>query len=312
MRTRTSAVTLATTLVTLVLVACSGDDATGTSASPESACAGAATKACAKFKSCASIFIQSVYGDDATCAARVQLECLAGLRANGTGATPASAVGCGSAIEGATCEALLAGEVDACWVKAGTLSDGTACAVDTQCAGSNCRKGSDASCGACSTRGGAGATCATNSDCQQPLECHGDKCVALGKAGAACSESTPCVSSLRCTGGACAKPLAAGATCDPQDSACDLIAGLFCNARTKVCATFTLAAAGAPCGLIDGAFVGCTAGGECTGATLDKPGTCRAAAADGQACDDENGPRCIEPARCVSGVCTLPDPNACK
>jgi hypothetical protein len=35
-------------------------------------------------------------------------------------------------------------------------------------------------------------------------------------------------------------------------------------------------------------------------------------AADGQACNDTAGPYCMSPASCVSGVCKISDPSACR
>jgi hypothetical protein len=99
--------------------------------------------------------------------------------------------------------------------------------------------------------------------------------------------------------------------CDPVVKDCDAAKGLYCDPTTRVCALATFAAAGAPCGYVNGAFVGCAAAGHCKLATASLMGTCLAAAADGAACDITNGPECTSPAQCIGSVCKLPNPAAC-
>lgn len=311
MQTRSSFV-VAASFVGALLVACSSETVVNGNTSPEAACAQAAESICTKFNGCAPLLIQSVYGSVEECGQRAQIDCVAGLKANGTATTPDDAVACGDAFASSSCDAVVGGHVEACWTKAGTLADGTVCSVDAQCAGKSCRKGDGATCGACSTRAASGGSCTTDKDCAEPLDCIGGKCATRGEVGAACSDDAPCLETLRCQSGVCAKGLAAGAACTPGEDACDLLAGLFCNPKTKVCATVKLVAPGEPCGFIDGAFVGCSRSGSCKGATAATPGTCLAVAADGQPCDAEKGPDCLPPATCLNAVCTLSDANACR
>jgi hypothetical protein len=112
-----------------------------------------------------------------------------------------------------------------------------------------------------------------------------------------------------------------GAACggSNMDLGCDGTRGLHCSDTngTEACIAFSYAGDGMPCGTLpDGSFAECTAG---TCYTADGPftssasptGTCKAFAADGDACDTNDGPLCLSPARCVTngttvGVCTVP------
>jgi hypothetical protein len=102
-----------------------------------------------------------------------------------------------------------------------------------------------------------------------------------------------------------------GMTCDPVLKDCDTTQGLYCVTATKVCAQATFAGAGQPCGVVNGAYVGCAAGGHCKLGVGSLMGSCLAAAADGAACDSVAGPTCLAPAQCISSVCKLPNPAAC-
>lgn len=106
----------------------------------------------------------------------------------------------------------------------------------------------------------------------------------------------------------------AGASCDSKAATmpdCDRRLGLFCSRTTNTCVAYTYADDGQPCGVVAGGFAACNAGGLCVLAAGATMGTCKAAVADGQACDDTNGPPCVVPAKCVAGVCTLGNAAAC-
>ena len=67
-----------------------------------------------------------------------------------------------------------------------------------------------------------------------------------------------------------------------------------------------------PLALILVTLFGCANGGNC----YTVSGTCKAAAADGAACDTAAGPPCMTPARCVTsgstaGTCTVPSGSMC-
>ncbi len=294
------------------LVACSGSTTGATSSSAEAACASLVQAVCGKLDACYPLVIRVSYKDRAQCEERQTASCLKTFSAPGSSITTAQADACTNAYEALSCDALLAGAAPESCRVAGTLADGTPCGDNAQCSGRNCRKTGDNACGACSTRGAAGASCQGSSDCLEELACAGGKCVAPAKAGAACSTSQPCEANLRCANGVCAQPLAAGATCEAgANDACDRLKGLFCDGVSKVCKEVKLANAGETCGLVDGTFVACGAAGNCKVGPTGQ-GTCVAAAADGQPCNTKDGPKCIEPAKCVNGVCTLADPAACK
>jgi hypothetical protein len=104
-------------------------------------------------------------------------------------------------------------------------------------------------------------------------------------------------------------------TCDWVAQDCDPTQGHYCNVQ-NVCAVNTVAAAGEPCGP-SGL---CAADAWCARDGNNPQGTCLAAVPDGTACNPhrDNMPDCQQPARCLGitgpmdGVCTLPNPAACK
>ena len=301
------------TAAAAIVVACSSSSSG--SGSTDASCASIADALCKKIDSCAHLALQVDYPDLATCTARAKLSCLAGANAPSTGTTPSSLDACSAVIAGADCSAVFDRKIpDACQTRLGNLTDGAACGDDAQCVHGLCRRASGATCGACSTPGKAGDACESSDQCAQTgLVCANKVCVARGDAGATCDKAThPCSSTLVCKDGTCVKPAAGGATCDAAQQNCDLTQGFFCNPTTKVCEAVTVASAGQPCGLTGNGYAVCGAGGFCKGAAGAKPGTCLAAAADGQPCDDTNGPQCTSPARCDNGVCKLTDPASCK
>jgi hypothetical protein len=97
---------------------------------------------------------------------------------------------------------------------------------------------------------------------------------------------------------------------------CDGNQGLFCAgaAGAKKCVATMFVNAGQPCGVLTDGFAGCVAGACYTAKGLagqGETGTCKANAADGDACDVMTGPQCEFPARCVlgngtAGTCKIP------
>lgn len=290
------------------LVACSGDSSGGGASTPEGACDELVGALCNKLAECVPLVIKTAYKDANDCIARQKAQCVKSVNAPSTGFTPAIVSGCAAAYRSATCDTAFS-QPDACKTPAGQLADGAPCGEGSQCKGRACNKSGDAACGACTTSAAAGADCTTN-QCDEGLRCaENNKCVAAAKAGAACGDNQPCEAPLTCSKGTCGTGAGAGASCAAGE-ACDALKGLFCDPTSKTCKEIKLANAGETCGLIDGTFVSCVAGGKCkmgTGTT----GTCQAAAADGAACGGD-GPDCQEPAECVNGICTIPDPSACK
>jgi hypothetical protein len=267
---------------------------------------------CNKLQECFPLGLSALYNDVAQCTERSKLSCMNTLGAQGTGATTATLDACTTAFKSATCDVLLGAKVpDACKTPAGTLADGKACGDDAQCTSRYCAKTSDA-CGQCTARAAVGGACVQSGDCAEGLVCNATgKCAEPGKQGEACSATKLCGTDLICQKGTCDKPLALGATCNPVEPACDQRRGHICGAN-MTCEAIKLAKTGEPCGFVKGQITSCGAHGKCKLAAGAQSGTCEAPAADGQACDAQKGPGCLAPAKCVKGVCTIADPNACK
>lgn len=294
----------------IVLVACSGSSSSGPGAStPEGACDQYVSTFCNKIAECFPFAIKAAYKDANDCIARQKDQCVKSLNAPSTGANPSNVSACATAISAATCDDVFK-QPDACKTPAGSLADGAPCADGAQCQGRACNKTGDSDCGACAKRIPAGGDCSTG-QCDDGLTCASNgKCVAPGGAGSSCGESQPCLTPLVCSKGTCGKGGAAGAACSAEEP-CNSLGGLGCDPASKTCKEVKFANPGETCGLVDGTFVGCAAGGDCNIASGTTSGTCQAALADGAACS-EDGPGCQEPAECRNGVCTISDPGACK
>ena len=297
----------------LFAIACSSSS--GSSVSNDQAAADVAKAFCQKFQSCAPLYIQVSYGDEATCETRFKLAVAPTLTANGTGATTGQYESCSSELANASCDDMLSRNFpQSCRTVAGSLGDGTACGVDAQCKGKLCRLADNSNCGACSTIGAGGAACTSDSECDYGLTCANKVCVQYGAAGASCDTTHPCKPTLACNNGTCATPGEAGAACPMLGGGgCDTLKGLYCNA-SKVCASVATGNAGQACGYDVSAatYTVCTASGTCKLNTGSTAGTCMAPAADGAACDTTNGPSCTPPATCSGGVCKIADPSTCK
>ena len=285
----------------------------GSGVSADKACTDLAAALCTQLSNCAAPLITTSYGDVATCQARAKLGCMPSLTAPGTSATPDKLDKCATAFASGTCDALFSRDMpSACIPDPGKLANGAACGDDSQCTSTYCKKPAGMVCGVCGMRSTAGGACAVNEDCDYKLACANMVCVAYGAVGASCDAGHPCADPNVCKAGTCATPAGAGQACTPTASGgdCDQTKGLFCNPQTRVCAQATFAGAGQPCGIVNGGFTACSAGGTCKlGAGVS--GTCSAPAADGAACDPANGVGCVAPAECVNSVCKLPDPASC-
>jgi hypothetical protein len=300
----------------------------------DSACADIAAVRCNQRATCSNgTGITRVYGDQTTCLAREKLSCTNALAAKNSGNTPDRVEQCAAALKAESCADYFALVTPAACINTGTLSDGTACAFAGQCSSTYCTNDANAACGVCGqpvaangdcTNGGTcarGATCATTPGSMGMMM----SCITPAAAGASCSRVAPCGTGLTCVGaigmgpnampGSCmASGTMAGVACDPTARTapgCDRAVGLFCNTTSKTCTAVTYAANGATCGVgSDGNLTDC-AGGTCFGTT------CKAAAADGAACDTVNGPDCLAPAKCATaagattGTCTLADASKC-
>jgi hypothetical protein len=266
---------------------------------------------CARLNDCAPAYVTITYGTVSECKARVSANLEQGVSAPGSVETGDVLEACAKVIPATSCSDVLGRNLPtACKAPPGTQQDGAPCAVDPQCASKRCKVGADAVCGVCAPRAAVGAACGVSDDCVDGAGCVSGACVAFGVAGSACSKSSPCNGTLACVGGTCAAPQKAGTAC--KDSVeCDELHGIFCTGKT--CEALAFAPPPAACGLVGAGFTVCTGPATCTG--LGKgvfTGTCTPAPAEKTACDVDGGAKCEEPARCIGGQCTLPDPASCK
>lgn len=287
--------------------ACSGSNNSGSSGSGSGDCNSVATAECNKLEQCAPVLIKQGYGDVKTCIARTTLDCKTFTAWPGASWSSAQFAACSSAVSQADCQALLSGNFNpAACPSTGSLANGKACGLDSQCQGGYCNTGTKL-CGTCA--GGnakAGSPCTAAVDCASNLVCIKGSCAQHVAAGGSCSSTVDCASGLACVSGKCGAPVALGQPCTAGECALNA----YCDPQ-KVCATIPLAAAGQPCDLVNGKVVQCSGGAYCNLDKQGQSGTCMAPLADGASCDP-NVPDCLEPAQCINGKCALPDPSSCK
>ena len=306
--------------ILLLLSACASDK-TETVAD---ACNQVATARCDRLAACSMADLRKRWPDEATCIARETLACTEGQAAPNTAATPVTVSACADALAASTCESMFAAQPPAaCAPQDGPGAVGAACSFASQCSTGYCSVGPTTLCGTCETPPVAGADC-TTAGCGPTLVCVRAtmQCQAPVAAGGACGKGLPCEETLACVGatdtvmGTCTAQLTTvGATCDPTRKTgpdCASSAGVVCDAMTKQCVTQPLAAAGQPCGPINGVNTACLAGATCVIPPGTTSATCIAPAADGAACDETTGPGCETPARCVGGTCQLPGSQTCS
>ncbi len=304
---------------------------TGDAPSDGQACADNAAARCRKIASCSDDFlIHSRFGNVTTCETRLQLACRATLAAAGTGNTAADVEACAPTFAGQTCEDYHDGLfTSACVVKAGAGAAGAGCSYGAQCASTFCLVPEGAACGTCAPIPKDGDACTSGLQCGAGQACSKatSKCATYVSLGAACGLGVPCAIGLTCVGatatamGTCAASVTTeGAPCAllPKDGPdCDRALGLYCGPTSKTCTAIRLAGPGKPCGVMGDTFTDCSAGGLCVLGSGMTTGVCKAAVADGQACDDTAGPPCLSPARCIvsgggtAGVCRFDGSSTC-
>lgn len=292
----------------------SGSSSSGSSGSDvtiDEACAAYASAGCAKFNSCSPGLFTVQYGDVATCEARIGILCPKSASAPGSNTAPKHWQDCADVAPSLTCEEVFSRSIpEECQPTPGSLADGSACGIDSQCMNAYCKVPPGDVCGVCGARAATGGACMQPDDCDFGHQCAQNKCVKPAELGATCDDATPCLVTLACSGGKCSKAAAAGEACDPVEQNCSRVDGLGCN-KNGVCQKIKFAGPGEVCGMSAGDFIVCSGNGTCkTGG--NPAGTCLAPAKDGQACNEADGPKCIAGARCSSGLCKLIDPAACK
>ena len=303
----------------LVILACGDSTTRAPPLTADQACASVDTALCAKLDSCAQLLVQAQYGDAATCADRLKLQCVPALAAPGSSQTPTTLDACAKSVAGVSCADLTANvSTDACKVKPGKVDNGKACGVDAQCVSTACIIDYTTGCGVCGARVASGGACggAGQGPCDYGTKCIGAVCKKPGVAGDKCTDANDCGYELACKAGACALSDPAGTPCTPTAKAevdtCDRVKGVYCQPTSKLCAAFKTAKVGETCGYD-------TASGNytvCVGASYCKPGAnpllgiCRATVADGASCAP--GEQCQPPALCLGAVCKIIDPSSCK
>jgi hypothetical protein len=278
----------------------SAGGAGGTGGTPQTrsqACEEYAVAWAAMVLRCSRFLVESTYGTTDTHRARLRLECdRLGLPA--VKWPPQPFAPCATALATLSCTDWMDGVVPAACMPAGELANAAACSNGFQCQSRFCGQLGQTGCGRCEPRPQQGAAC--QGFCDDGLTCNGQGvCVRPGSLGDVCSvDNAPCRGSLTCLAGLCQARQEAGDACATQDE-CNVFGGVLCNVNRAFCVNVDLAST---CQLnADGSLVACSANGFCNPGT----GTCTPVAADGAACNANNGPLCTPPAVC-NGTCQLP------
>lgn len=299
-------------------------------------CLDYATAHCNKLTSCVGSFALAIdYGDLPTCVQRLQLHCQDFTTAPATTTTLAQVSVCAENLPNESCGDYFYDAAPACQSPDGTGADGSDCGLSGQCQSGFCAVPSGQVCGTCAEQPAAGAGC-SSIPCAEGYVClsASKTCALPGQDGGPCTAQDDCSFGFQCLGasangkndgGYCAPSAPAGTACDPQKLqgpvGCDDRQGVYCRGLSDgggLCTAFALAAVGQPCGDVPGGvFAECEQLGFCAG--LDggaRPsggeGVCIGVAQDGAACDDTNGPNCLDFAVCVSGQCVRDDTQTCN
>jgi hypothetical protein len=302
----------------------------------KAACAAQAEALCTLRDQCTDGYANKLtYGSPDACLRLSAAACEANMTAIGTANTTEHINGCAAAYPTESCTAWWDGEsVAACRALQGARSTGEPCAVNSQCSSGFCLRPMNEECGLCAPMPQAGDACESSSNCIYGMACPliapalVGVCTVRGGVGDSCSNALPCQGGLACIGSSTSEgrlgqcevgQTAIGAACDTEvGPGCDGEQYLFCSFGS--CQKESVAGPGELCGTLAGvAEVRCAAGAVCIFPSEDGPGTCVAAAADGEPCDLVAGPPCLSPSKCVSasgpegtsGTCVFPDPARC-
>jgi hypothetical protein len=264
---------------------------------------------CTQLAKCSESVVLSIYGDPRTCAARNAESCVSRLAMVEGTAAGAAIAGCTSALDAVSCQQLLDHALPAeCQLFPGPRANGQPCSGDVQCASTRCAHGAATACSVCSPLGGIGDVCAADGDCSSGLICGGGSCRVPGVLGESCDTVQRCAYPWACAAGSCVEALGLGAPCSFAADSCSRYDGLFCGA-SSTCELWLVGAAGQPCNQTKGGWAACGGGASCI-ATAEGD-TCLGPLADGSACNPDQGPRCLAPAQCLGGVCTLTNTVEC-
>ncbi len=271
MKMRLSRAIVAMGLVT----ACSSSSSSPGGTSIAQACSDSAQARCIQIQTCSSTWLAELYGTEAACETRIDLECNNGLSAPQNANTPSNVEACVAQIPGWNCSDFLVGAnpPSACAQVLGSAANGSPCSAAGQCQSGFCAYATS-HCGTCAVQPTPGQACTGARQCGPGLECNAQNtCVVRAATGAACGPGIVCAPGDRCVKGTCETDTA---TANP----------------------------GAACGSVANVVTGCVTG-TCEPGAQAQP-VCVARAAVGAACDDTNGPFCTPPALCVGGTCQEP------
>ena len=253
---------------------------------------------CAKYQSCQPSDFDFNYASTAECVASKTMRIAYESVLPGIGTDAAIYRGCATQEAALSCDDFASATAATICAVKGTKALGEKCLDNDQCASGFC--GSDnATCRGCINPPQSGDACAAGDQCDVGLVCASEKCVHEATLGAACNSTTqPCIGTLACVNGSCVTlPAALGAACS-STLACNTSKGFVCDVTTNQCITYTVSSPGGPCSTTSTEQSACRLAAACTN------GTCGAAPAAGQACDETNGPYCPETLNCVNSLCT--------
>jgi hypothetical protein len=292
-------------LVLSVFVACSGAVEPAKITAAE-ACAEFAKLSCAKAAECLPFELSTQFGDTQTCEARRTANCKAELASTGVSRTPDAVSACAKDTKTSNCpDGIIGKTVASCATSTGSLNEKDACNFNAQCSSTYCKPIPGTGCGTCAKRQAVGALCSNTAECEVGALCSQQKCTLPANFGEDCAQEKPCAGSLKCIERKCAQPLAIGVACAGEPCT----PGAYCSGSTNTCTAYAVSLANETCGSVQGKLSSCKAAGFCGS---QAGATCLPSAADGGGCDDVNGPRCMFPASCVAGKCTLPQETVCK
>jgi hypothetical protein len=272
------------------------------------ACYAFAKARCAKLQSCSRVAFDIHEGPYATCLTRTTQRCLYERAPKESGVSLEALERCTSAVARASCPDVAADTIAACERAPGKIADGQACVFDAQCESQFCARGPDDTCGKCEPSRKEGEDCKLGR-CGSAggLSCVEGKCIKPRAKGDACGSTAECQGNLVCFAGKCSAPSKSGKACDPagKDAPdCDSAEGLFCEAASKTCKPFILAATHGECGVA-------VPNRRCYSAATCVDGKCVESSKTGGICS-KTGPSCIAPAQCVGGRCIIPDVASCS
>lgn len=299
-------------------------DASSTDSSADAtSCEAYGEALCARLTACKpAYFIPGVFVDNAACVARHADRCTLERAAPGVDVVATGA--CAAQTKAQSCDEVL-GRVPAPACRPpGSLSKGSGCASDLQCASGFCATNSTG-CGTCSAPPKIGdpcvsGRCGTGDACTGPF---GDNtCAAKVNLGAACGAESKamCRFGLGCVNGQCTEHLPEGAPCKSGTTSgsptCD--DGYLCNGFTAAskCVKPKLVGVGEKCGfnayqtdaglMFDQTL--CLGDGRCP---YEQSGsTCQALGGEGDACQFDDD--CLAELQCSKeGKCGYGVPSAC-